>query len=311
MTNSSIPYGESSNNLNNLNSTQEQTLSNIQRLQEMERSMYDKLDTSTNNKTLTEPEQQQVIDKINELSTIRTNLFQTLQQDYALEASNVSETRNDLVNQITTVGIVENELNNAKQTLTSLENERYNQLRMVEINNYYGKKYGAQANVMKWVVILCIPLLIIAILMNKQIIPSKIGGPLMTIILIIGIIIIVTKLWDISRRDNMNYDEYQWFWDAKAQNPTVYEYDKEQIQKWTGNSDDDAQTTFGKALGTCVGDNCCATGTVWDVDTNKCIEGFNKLAASAYDSRKDYVNIIKNGGNNVKPFTSSTNYSSV
>ncbi len=313
MTDSSIPYGQSDNS-NNLNATHEQTLSSIKKLQQMERSMYNQLDTSTGNKSLTETEQQQVINRINELSTMRTNLFQTLQEVYGLEAGAVSETRNDLVNQITTVGIVENELNNAKKTLTALENERYNKLRMVEINTYYGKRYGAQADIMKWVVILCIPLLILAILMSKQIISTNLGGGLISLVLIFGIIFIGRKVWDVSSRSNMNFDEFNWYWDAKSQDPTVYEYDKEQIEKWKDGAQDEIdemESSFGNALGTCIGNSCCANGTKWDDEKHQCIEGFNKLSASAYGSRKEYVDVIQNNGTSVKPYTSSNNYSSV
>jgi|TARA_B100000524_G_C23596509_1_gene350985 hypothetical protein len=307
MTNTSKSYDDSSNYSNNLNSTHEQTLSNIENLQKMERSMYAELDTSTNNKKLTQTQQQEVIDKINELSTMRTNLFQTLQQDYTLETNNVSHSRNDLVNQLTAVGIIENELNNAKKTLSSLENERYNQLRMVEINNYYGKQYEAQADVMKWIVILCVPLLIIAILINKRIIPSRLGGQLIALILVFGLVFIGLKIWDISMRDNMNFDQYNWFWSAESQNPTVYEYDKNQIKKW-GGTNTNAQSIFEKALGTCIGDTCCSDGTKWNKKKDQCVEAFNKIAASTYNRRKDSININEN---NVKPYTLSNNHTFV
>ena len=56
---------------------------------------------------------------------------------------------------MTTAGIIENELNNAKKTLGALEEEKINSLRMVEINKYYGKRYGAQADLMKTTTLFC------------------------------------------------------------------------------------------------------------------------------------------------------------
>ena len=111
----STPYGLTEENLQQLKSRHQSTLDSIKDLQNFERSMYSKLDTGVANKSLTQTEQEQVIQKINELSQMRSNLFQNLKDVYTYEAGNVSETRNDLVNQITTAGIVENELNNAKK----------------------------------------------------------------------------------------------------------------------------------------------------------------------------------------------------
>ncbi len=308
----STPYGLTEDNLQKLQSRHQSTLDSIKDLQNFERSMYSKLDTGVANKSLTQSEQEQVIQKINELSQMRSNLFQNLKDVYTYEAGNVSETRNDLVNQITTAGIIENELNNAKQTLAALEDERYNSLRMVQINEYYGKRYGAQANLMKTITLFCIPLLILAILMQKGMIPSNIGGPIMSIILIIAIIYCGRMAWDINRRDNMNFDEYNWFWDPKANDPTVYEYDKEQIQGVVDDSEDALQS-LGKDLGTCVGDACCSTGMTFDQEKLQCVEGFTKLIGNtAFSSRKDPISFRQTNGSEVKPYSAnSRTFSSV
>ena len=60
------------------------------------------------------PEEKQIVGRINELSQMRTGLFNNMKDMYSYLQNNVAESRNDLVNQITTLGIVESELNNAK-----------------------------------------------------------------------------------------------------------------------------------------------------------------------------------------------------
>ena len=312
---SKTPYGLSDSHLSQMQSSHEQTLSSIKQLQQMEREMYAKLDTSTGNKTLTEDEQEQIINRINKLSAMRMNLFQSLKDVYTYEQGNVSETRDALVNQITTVKIVENELNNAKQTLSALEKEKFNKLRMVEINTYFGQRYGAQADVMKLIVLFCIPLLILAILMNKSIISFNVGSTLITLIIIIGLFFIGHKLWDISRRSNMNFSEYQWYWDPKSQDPTVIEYDKQQFEKWGKSLNEDANSALnnlGNAVGTCIGDACCSSPTKWDDEKHQCVEGFNQLVGnSSFNSRKDHINIFQNNGSTVMPYSNSGNYSQV
>ncbi len=309
---SSTPYGLTEENLQQLKSRHQSTLNSIKDLQNFERSMYSKLDTGVANKSLTQTEQEQVIQKINELSQMRSNLFQNLKDVYTYEAGNVSETRNDLVNQITTAGIVENELNNAKKTLAALEDERYNSLRMVQINDYYGKRYGAYADLMKAITLFCVPLLILAILTQKGMVPSSIGGPIITIVLVIAILYCGRLWFDINSRDNMNFDEYNWYWDAAANNPTVYEYDKEQIQGVVDDSEDALQS-LGKDLGTCVGDACCSTGMTFDKEKLQCVEGFTKLISNtAFSSRKDPISFRQTNGSEVKPYSAnSRTFSSV
>lgn len=308
----STPYGLSEENLQKLQDRHQQTLTSIKDLQKMERSMYSQLDTSSANKSLTKDEQEQIIQKINELSHIRTNLFKNLKDVYVYEQGNVSETRNDLVNQITTAGVIENELNNAKKTLSALEAERYNSLRMVEINEYYGKRYGAQADLMKSITLFCIPILILAILMQKGLVPSNIGGILMSGILIIAILYCGRMWFDISSRDNMNFDEYNWYWDAAANDPTVYEYDKEQILG-AADSVENEFKGLGSSLGTCVGDSCCSEGMSYDKDNMKCVEGFTKLIANtAFNSRKEPISYRQTNGSTVMPHSAnSVKYSSV
>ena len=65
----STPYGLSEANLQKLQDRHQQTLTSIKDLQNMERSMYSQLDTSSANKSLTKDEQEQIIQKINELYT--------------------------------------------------------------------------------------------------------------------------------------------------------------------------------------------------------------------------------------------------
>lgn len=315
MTVSSTPYGLSESNLSDMQSSHKETLSNIQDLQNMEKALYSQLDTTTNGTTLSQDDQEQIITRFNELSAMRTNMFESLKEIYTFQAGNVANTRNDLVNQITTAGIVENELNNAKKTLEALEKERYNKLRMVEINTYYGKRYEAQADIMKLVVLFCIPLLILGVLMNRGIVSPGLGGGLISAVLVIGIIMVGAKIWDYMRRDNMNFDEYNWFWDPRDNDPTVIEYDKEQLGIATSSAEssmDQAKDSMSDALGTCVGDSCCKAPTTWDSKNQVCVEGFNKLGATGFTNKnKDNVNVFPSNSNSVMPYSSTVNFSSV
>ena len=76
----STSYGMTPENLQKLKTRHQSTLESIRDLQKFERSMYSKLDTGVANKSLTKPEQEQVIQKINELSQMRSNLFNNVKE---------------------------------------------------------------------------------------------------------------------------------------------------------------------------------------------------------------------------------------
>ena len=196
-----------------------QTLSDIKNLQKVEQELYDSLEQQ--GQTMTPEQKTSTINKINEISQMRVNLYSNLQDMYSFLKTNVSNSRTTLAEQMMALDIVDNELNEAKRRLQLLEDEKNNKLRLVEINTYYGKKYNANANIMKSIVFICVPVIILSILANSGLLPQIISGALIFIILVFGIIYIIYQLIDISNRDNMNFDEYDWNFnvkDAPAQN---------------------------------------------------------------------------------------------
>ena len=56
--------------------------------------------------------------------------------------------------------------------------------RMIELNTYYGKRFNAQAGVVKLFIYTCVPVLILAILANAGLIPTTIAGFIIVIIIV-------------------------------------------------------------------------------------------------------------------------------
>lgn len=268
----------SNQQLGEVQERQAKALKNIQDLQNLEKQLFTGLETSAASASPDLKQQEQTINRINELSNMRINLYKNLQSMYTVLQSNVADTRSDLVDQTAVVGIVEKELNNAKKNIGSIKDARNNKLRMVEINTYFGKRYQAHSYLMRLIVILCIPLIILAVLTRKGFIPSNIGTGLTVVVIVIGIILIARKLIDMYMRSNMNYDEYNWDFDPNASQPTVIEYDMNEL----GNIRGDLQADMDLS---CVGQECCSTGTVWDDKNKRCTKGFinGQLTKGAFD----------------------------
>jgi hypothetical protein len=243
----------SDQDISSMQERNEQTLSDIQNLQQIEQELYDSL----SNNSLTSDQKDTIISRINEISQMRVNLYSNLKDMYSFFQKNVASSNTTLAEQMMAIEIVENELEESKRRLQLLEDDKNNKLRQVEINTYYGKKYNAHSGIMKTIVIMCVPILIVAILSNNGILPNNISGLLIAIIIIIGVISIGSQIIDLSNRDNMNFDEYNW-----AFNPNDAPTDNTS----TLTSDPWAMPTL-----VCVGEQCCDEYSSYNADKNICI----------------------------------------
>lgn len=243
----------------NLQERNDQTLHNISQLQTQEQDLYDKL----NDNTLNTEQKQQIVNTINQISEMRLNIFANLKDMYANYQQNVSESRSTLNQEIAAIDILENELKQSRQRLKLLEDEKYNKLRLVEINTYYGKRYNSHIKIMKIIILTCIPIIIMSILSNKGILPLNLTVFFTGIVIVIGLVILGLELIDISNRDNMNWDEYNWNFDA-SKAPSVSTIST----TGTSSSVSDPWTTPSVV---CVGSACCYNGSTYDNKTNMCI----------------------------------------
>ena len=241
-------------NSNDSQQTNEQILNDIQTLQTMEQQLFSNLE---NNPNLTTQQQQEIVQKMNQLSNMRINLYQTLSgvNNYYQNALNSSQ--GTLKEQTAAIYIVENELNNAKRRLEALDIEKTNKIRLVEINNYYGDKYVEHGNLMKIVIFTLVPVIILAIINKSGILPDKIYYILVMIVAAIGGYFFWMRFGSIITRDNMNYQTYDWYFDPNAA-PTG------------SSSSDDPWASLG-SLGTCIGQDCCSAGQLYDETLDQCV----------------------------------------
>jgi hypothetical protein len=234
-----------------------QTLNDINNLRKIETQLYENL----NNINLSESEKQLIMRRINELLQIRINLYATLKDYYSSFQKNVASSRNVLSEQVTAIDIIENELEESKRRLQLIEEEKNNKLRLVSINTYYGKKYNAQKSIMQTIALICVLIIILSVLRNKELLPPKLYVVLIGIIIIIGLFNIGSKIIDLSNRDNMNFDEYNWYFN-KSLAPT------------TNTIVDSGETSYDPwriPSVTCIGQECCYEGSTYDSTQNKCI----------------------------------------
>jgi hypothetical protein len=263
----------------------EQLLNDIQSLQTMEQQIFNSLETNPN---LTTEQKKEMVDKMNQLSNMRINLYQTLSGVNNYYQNALSSSQGTLTEQSAAIDIVENELNKAKKRLEFLEAEKNNKIRLVEINDYYGDKYAEHGALMKIVIFTLVPIIILAILNSKDILPTNIYLILLSIIAAIGGYFFWIRFGSIITRDNMNYQEYNWYFNAGAA-PTA-------------DSSDSTDPWASKLMGTCVGDACCSDGQTYDESINQCI-GNSSLDNTSSDTTSDTTS--KNNSNSKTKTTES------
>jgi hypothetical protein len=241
--------------LPNISQNNEQTLNDIQSLQQMEQDLFNNLETNT---TLTTKQQEQIIEKMNQLTNMRINLYQTLSSVNDFYNSALKTSTGTLKEQTTAIGIVESELNRSKKRLDFLETEKNNKIRLVEINDYYGDKYAEHSHLMKIIIFTLVPIIIIAFLNNKGILPNMVYNILIVIVSFIGAVYMWKSYTSIIMRDNMNYQEYDFYFDPKS------------APKGSTENGDDPWLSL-KMPGTCIGQSCCSDGQIYDSNLNICI----------------------------------------
>ena len=249
---------------NNSEEQQLQILKNIEQLQSIEKALYADLDAPVPPTNV-----DSIITRINQLSDIRMSLFKSLNYTYQALQKNVNNSRTELVELLAVVNVVEEELNNAKAQLNQLYEIKYGKMRMVEINTYYGKQYMAQGRLLKLIIFVAVLLLILAIVWKKGLLTDDIAKVLIGLVFGLGGFFIIRRLLDISMRDNMNFDAYNWNFDPATQTPTVYEYDKAKLMGLKADLD---QTFNGLD---CIGNACCSAGMKYDKAARKCIKTAN------------------------------------
>uniref|UniRef100_A0A6C0I533 Uncharacterized protein n=1 Tax=viral metagenome TaxID=1070528 RepID=A0A6C0I533_9ZZZZ len=265
-----------------LSAAQKQLLKSVQHLQDAQ---VENLNEYANAQD--DNERKRIMDKMKKNEVLRANLLGS-----ASAASDVVTTAalsaNDAEHNIQVlVTFAEQRLKEAEEQVDAAQRDYNGKKRMIDLNTYYGKRFMAQAGVMKIFIYMCIPVLILAVLANMGLLPNYIAGFIIIAIVVIGIIYIYAAVHDINRRDKMNFDEYEWEFDPSRVGPIV---------------NPNYGSTTGSATGSgnigCYNGNCCGSSTNWDSSALKCVPnpgpttaptGASSRANSVYSSQPHYL----------------------
>ena len=270
---------DNTNTSSDLSSMQErnsQLLSDIQNLQKQEQNLYNELQDKASSNTLTDDIKTKITSKINDIFQIRMNLYQSLKDTFSLYESNASSSATTLAEQKYAIDIIEKQLKVERGRLIKLQETKSNKLRMVEFNSSYAAQYQAQTNILKTIALWCLPLIVIIVISNQGIISSNVANVLIAVVMLIAGSIIVLMILDSLNRDNMNYNEYNWFFNPN--NVDTSTNDTSVFNTTTSNP------WVAPVVGTCVGQDCCSDNQTFNADTNKCEDNVINTTQEAFIS---------------------------
>lgn len=273
-----------SNVANSIQENSQEILNEIQYLQQTEQGLLDSLET---NPYLSSEQQQTILNKIDQITNMRINLYQSLSNVNGYFQDILKTSHGTLKDQSIAVNIVEEELNHLKKNLKTLQNEKNNKMRIVEINTYFGDKYAEHSKLMKVIIFTLIPIIILALVNRTGIIPPTIYYILLGIIIANGIYFFWVRWTSIITRDPMDYDEYEWA------------FDPSKAPKSDGSEGKDPWLSGD--IGTCLGPQCCSVGQTYDNTLNQCVG--NSTVNISQTSNQNLESFV----NNVLTKTSDTN----
>jgi hypothetical protein len=273
---------------NNIQESNQDIINDIQSLQQTEQGLFNSLETNPN---LTNQQQQDIMNKINQITNMRISLYQTLSNVNGYFQNALETSHGTLQDQSMAIQIVEDQLNQMKKDLQLLQTEKNNKIRLVEINSYYGEKYAEHAQLMKIIIFTLVPVIIVSLIYRTGIIPQIVYTILLCIITIIGGYFFWKCYASIITRDAMDYNEYDWYFDTSSA-PTSN--GSSSSDPWLNSSD----------YGTCIGKECCSTGQVYDASSNLCISSASSSSPTLSSSS---TSTSENVANHILTQTSTTN----
>lgn len=199
-----------------------------------------------------------------ELLNAKNALISLLAQTYGTVASAGSVfTSSQLYEaQKTALDFIGKEKARTNQNANIIETDNDNKKRMSQINQYYTQNYQANIAILKYVIYMSVALIVLTVLKTKEYIPPSISTLGTICILAFGSIEIGKKIYDILRRNDFDFDKYDWNFDQSKM-------DSAQLTQ----TDTNNLSTLGSFGAPCYGPGCCDAGTSWSDVTKKCTPG--------------------------------------
>tara|TARA_B110000003_G_scaffold44401_1_gene41994 strand:+ start:30984 stop:31814 length:831 start_codon:yes stop_codon:yes gene_type:complete len=185
-----------------------QTIAEIEKLQEVERFLFQNLQSISNNQPDAAAQRAEIRKKIEKLVEFRRELMNKMKGMYTAAQTEVSQRRYDLADQIAVGKTMQDELTNTQAQLDALEQEKRNKIRLVKVGEYEYARYSEFRGIIKVIVYGCFIALLISFLMKQPWFPATLGVAGLGITTAWVVITIISRMFDNFRRDSQDYARF-------------------------------------------------------------------------------------------------------
>lgn len=212
--------------------------------------------------------------------------------------SKLNDTIPTINNSISSVNtIVNNEQQRLQMKKQNVDNALLMQERLISYNQNYQLLYKDYAWIIYYTVIACV--IIFIFFATSTVVPWFPASLLSIITIIIVVISIIVKYTDMTYRNPMHYDQYNY----KA--PTI-------PNSIANNTAIQNASQSGNLLGTlningCIGPNCCSTGTKWDAGNSVCTTLSSAMNTNSFITVTELQNELTKKPT-VKPYSAEEMY---
>lgn len=205
------------------------------------------------------------------LINARSALVNVLAYTYGTvkEAGKIFDSDTLVEAQKTAINFIAKEKARSASNAQTLTDDNRNKRRMAQVNTYYTRNYEANTEVMKNIIYVSIALIVLALMRNKELIPASISTLGVIFILTMGGIVIGKQVFDIMRRNDHEFDKYDWnFNEDDVSNKFIQQ-----------TSDPSKPMDLGMGAAPCYGPGCCDVGTTWDAARGRCASSGGALSS--------------------------------
>jgi len=219
--------------LSNQESIEKKLFNKIQELQSEELRLYNQLESQSIGNP--DPaEISQIIKSIENTTSLRNTLYEKLQNDLKKSKQDVGHLSSYIQEQIDTTQVLEQQLEESRKRAQQIKSSKTDVLRMIELGKYEASRYNAHKNVIKLVIYAILAVIVVTLLLKYNVIPSVLGSGLITLIVAGSIIMIGMRVYDLSMRSNLDYNQYNWSFDRDEANKgyeSVWQFDERAFEK--------------------------------------------------------------------------------
>jgi hypothetical protein len=193
------------------------------------------------------------------IEKIKTSIYRALTTSYQLTQQQIDAIRPVVANSNVANQLMAEALNVKLKQLGEQIDLHNNSERMIGVNDYYARRYEAHSSVMKKIVLFCGIIILVIFLMKIGFISDSISSVLIIATLAVGLIVVGKEVWDISRRNNIDFDKYNYPFNpdsipAKTSNVIDKKTDETYGRQWVTNICSDITKTAASVENSIAGD---------------------------------------------------------